>query len=240
MRETISQLFEHHEGKVSEKWHLYLGELERLFAPYREERIRLMEIGIENGGSLEIWGKYFSNAERIVGCDINPKCEQLSYDDPRISIIVGDVNSDDCESRILQKAQTFDIIMDDGSHHSSDTVRSFARYFPYLRDNGLYIIEDLHASYWEGFEGGLHNPLSAMAFLKRLCDILNYEHWRLNKKRKDMLIRFEKEYMVKFDDFDLAKIHSIEFLNSLCIIKKMSSDENLLGTRIVVGTVELR
>ena len=236
MNKSLKQVFEEHNGKVSDKWSLYLDEWNQLFAPYQDQQIRLLEIGIQNGGSLEVWGKYFSKAEKIVGCDIDPKCEQLRYDDTRITVIVSDANSDDGESKIVQQAPTFDIVIDDGSHKSSDIVRSFARYFPHLNDSGFYVVEDLHSSYWEDFEGGLHNPLSAMAFFKRLADIVNYEHWRNNKPRGILLTKFVMEFGIEFDEFDLTRIHSIEFINSLCIIRKLSSDKNVLGKRIVVGT----
>jgi len=238
MRKTLKQLYEEHKGKISDKWSLYFDEWDRLFTPYRDQHIRLLEIGVQNGGSLEIWVKYFLKADKIVGCDIDQKCGQLQYDDNRITVIVGDANSDNCQRRILQQAPTFDIIIDDGSHNSSDVVRSFARYFPYLIDGGTYVAEDLHASYWENFEGGLHNPLSAMAFFKRLADGVNYEHWRNNKSRENLLSKFALEFDVEFDELDLARIHSVEFINSLCIIRKFPPEKNVLGKRIVAGTNE--
>jgi len=236
MSKTIRQVYDEHEGKVSDKWQLYLDEWDRLLFPYRDQEISLIEIGVQNGGSLEIWGKCFSNAKKLIGCDIDQKCEQLHFNDPRIALIVGDANSDDCESKILAHSQTFDIVLDDGSHKSSDIVRSFARYFPHLNDNGIYIIEDLHCSYWENFEGGLNNPLSAISFFKRLADIINYEHWRNNKSRGKLLTNFSVEFGIKFDDLDLARIHSIEFVNSLCTVRKLPPDKNVLGKRLIVGS----
>ncbi len=235
MANSLRQLFEHHQGKVSDKWQLYLEEWERLFVPYKNQPISLLEIGVQNGGSLEIWGKYFSNAKLFIGCDIDSKCELLHYDDPRINIIVGDARAEDCKDRILQYTPSFDIIIDDGSHFSTDIVRFFGQYFPLLKDNGIYIIEDLHCSYWDNFAGGLNNPLSAMAFFKRIADIINFEHWRNNKPRAELIGKFASEFDITFKDIDLARIHSIEFLNSLCIIKKLPPDKNTLGKRIISG-----
>ena len=238
MRKLLRKTFEEHNGKLSDKWAFYLAEWDRLFIPYKKLKIRLLEIGVQNGGSLEVFGKYFSNAEKIVGCDIDPKCEILRYKDDRIAIVVGDANSDGGESEILRQAPSFDIIIDDGSHKSSDIVRSFARYFPHINDGGIYIVEDMHASYWKDYEGGLHNPLSAMSFFKRLADVTNYEHWRNNKSRESLLAAFAENLEIKFEELQLNKIHSIEFLNSLCIIKKCQPERNILGKRIIVGTEE--
>jgi GT2 family glycosyltransferase len=238
--QTIKALYESHEGKTSDKWSLYLDEYEKIFAPYRCRPVCLLEIGVQNGGSLDIWGNYFSQAEKIIGCDIDSRCADLQYDDPRIVVIVADANSDECEQKILAQSREFQIIIDDGSHKSSDIGRSFARYFRHLKDGGVYVVEDLHASYWEEFEGGLHHPGSTMAFLKRLADIIHHEHWqnRRTRRRRDLLARYEQQLGIEFDEFELATIHSIEFVNSLCIIRKLSPDQNVLGHRVVSGTDE--
>ncbi|GEM_PF-470328 len=237
-KSSLRKLYHEHMGKVSDKWSLYMEEWDRLMSPYRDQPIRLLEIGIQNGGSLEIWGKYFPRAEKIVGCDIDEACRNLKYEDNRIAVVVEDANSDDGESQILQHAASFDVIIDDGSHHSNDVIRSFIRYFPLLTDNGIYLVEDLHTSYWRDYNGGLHNPLSSMAFFKRLADVLNFEHWRNNKPRTSYLDGFTASLGVQLSEFDFARIHSIEFVNSCCIIKKSLPDRNVLGRRIVTGLDE--
>jgi len=42
-------------GKVSDKWDSYLPIYDRLFGPRKDDAIGLLEIGVQNGGSLEIW-----------------------------------------------------------------------------------------------------------------------------------------------------------------------------------------
>src|SRR6266478_3182925 len=173
MTKTLAQLYREHAGKVSDRWSLYLYGYDRLFLQHRKRPIRLLEIGIQNGGSLEIWSKYFSQAETLVGCDIDPGCRQLQYDDPRITIVVADATKENALREILTHSPRFDIIIDDGSHRTQDIVRSFARYFPYLEESGLYVVEDLHSSYWNRYAnithhaGGLYHPESAISFFKK-------------------------------------------------------------------------
>ena len=233
---SLQVLYQQHQGKESDKWSLYLSEYDRLLTDHRQRPVRLLEIGVQNGGSLEIWSTYFPNALQIVGCDINPDCTRLRYDDQRISVVVGDANTDEVEAGIAAICPAFDLILDDGSHRSDDIVHSFARYFPRLSDGGLFIVEDLHCSYWGDFKGGLFDPTSSMAFFRRLTDVINHQHWGLAASRKSVLDSFAHEYGVDISEVLLSHIHSIEFVNSLCVIRKNAPSANLLGERVIAGT----
>ena len=232
---ALQSLFEAHSGKVSDKWSIYIAEYDRLFQPYRTLPVCLLEIGIQNGGSLEIWSKFFPAAGKLVGCDINPDCAQLQFDDARIAVVVANANTDEAQQRILAHSPGLDIIIDDGSHQSADIVRSFARYFAHLNDGGLYIAEDLHCSYWQEFQGGIFQPYSSIAFFKLLADTINHEHWGVDKTRSELLRGFNRKYDTSLDEATLSHIHSIEFVNSMCIIKKALPSNNVLGSRFIAG-----
>lgn len=235
---TLVELYRNHRGKVSDKWESYLYEYDRLFTPYRDQSVTMLEIGIQNGGSLEIWGQYFPKAKKFVGCDINPDCSKLSYNDPRIAVVVDDANTDQAQVKILKHAATFNLIIDDGSHTSEDIVKSFVRYFPYVTQGGLFIAEDLHCSYWERYGGGVYYPYSSIAFFKHLADVINFEHWGVAGKRPSVLAGLAAQYAVEFSDEMLAEIHSIEFVNSMCVIRKAPKSANTLGKRIISGLEE--
>jgi len=233
---TLAQLYQEHHDKVSDKWSLYLSEYDRVLAPYRSQPIDLLEIGVQNGGSLEIWAKFFERAQHLVGCDINPLCANLKYDDPRVAIVVGDANLHETELAIELHVSRFDVVIDDGSHRSGDIVRSFMRYFPRVKDGGVFIVEDLHCGYWQEFEGGLYHPYSSITFFKQLVDVINSEHWGIEKNPGVFLQKFSDEYGYDINAEVLRTIHSIEFINSLCVIRKESATANLLGPRIIAGS----
>jgi len=234
----IKELADKHKGRVLDKWESYLNTYDSILKPYQEKRLSILEIGVANGGSLDLWAEYFPNAKNIVGCDINKECGDLKYDDPRISVVVGDVNELTTFAEIQKIAETYDIIIDDGSHLCPDVIKTFALYFPLLNYNGLYIVEDLHTSYWNGSSGGLHTPLSSMAFFKRLADIPNVEHWRIKRKGKEYLKCFEQYYGIEFDEGELDTIHSITFTNSMVVINTQFPTHNKLGKRMVRGNDE--
>ena len=151
-------------------------------------------------------------------------------------------NSPDPDDLTIEKItkieKKFDIIIDDGSHLSSDIIITFLNLFKYIKNDGLYIAEDLHCSYWQDYEGGLDKKDSANNFFKKLSDVVNMEHW-INQK-EDLHSHFEDFPVIKkmhIDDFFLitSQVHSIEFRNSICIIKKKKISSNLLGKRLITG-----
>jgi glycosyltransferase involved in cell wall biosynthesis/SAM-dependent methyltransferase len=231
----LIELYRTHQGKVSDKWLSYLYFYSELFERYRKRPIRILEIGIQNGGSLEIWAKYFPNATSIVGSDINPKCGELIFDDPRISLVVGDANDADTFEQIVGIAGGFDIVIEDGSHVSCDIVRSFARYFSILAEGGVFVAEDLHCSYWMEFEGGVEHPASSINFFKRLADYTNVEHWGVPVPREEILSFYSKTWHLSFDPGMLDRIAEVRFRNSLVAVLKTDPEKVELGQRVLAG-----
>ncbi|MGR3526140.1 MAG: glycosyltransferase [Paracoccaceae bacterium] len=233
---SLVELYDEHSGKLSDKWELYLSIYDKLFRDFRSRNVRILEIGIQNGGSLEVWAEYFPNFEKIVGCDIDETCSGLTYADDRISVVVGDATDPTTEQRIIGISGQFDIIIDDGSHESGDIIKTFARYFRHLAPGGLFVAEDLHCSYWkDNFNGGLHAPFSSISFFKRLADITNFEHWGAKATASDVLQYFSDTYDLGLDDANILSVESVLFHNSICAVSKSLHPQALLGKRVVVG-----
>lgn len=237
--DDLISFYNSHEGKITDKWTSCIHHYDDVFKSWRKKPVRLLEIGIQNGGSLEIWAQYFTEGLLFVGCDINPRCGQLTFNDPRIAMIICDICTDEAKEKIKAYAPAYDLIIDDGSHHSGHIIEAFARYFPLLEDGGLYIVEDLHCSFWQAFQGGLADPFSSIAFFKRLADLIHHEHWGVSLQRCAYLEGFSRLYQCHFDEASLSKIHSVEFINSMCIIKKRHETKNVLGSRLVKGNLAL-
>lgn len=245
---TVNALHREKKGKASDKWSIYLGVYDRIFLSFREIPLRLLEIGVQNGGSLEVWSQYFVNHKKIVGCDINPKCGELHYEDSRVEVVVGDANTEDTFRRIVSLSPEFDIVIDDGSHVSDDIINSFLIYFPLLAPGGTYVVEDTHCLYWDAFKGGLLKQNSAQAFFKLFVDLINYEHWRNDLSIEALFATFFSREDVP-SILTSGWIERIEFVNSMIIISKaMVPGHAKLGERVIVGedakvvaqTLELR
>ncbi len=234
---NLIDIIKNHDKNVFDKWELYINVYEDIFSRYKELPINILEIGSQNGGFLDIMAKYFKNAKNIIGIEINEKFKDVEFEDNRIKTVVGDSEDISTKDKVLELAEgeKFNIIIDDASHVSSNIIKNFLMYFPLLKENGIYIIEDLHTSYWKEFEGGIYEKYSSINFLKALVDIINYEHWRINKLRGFVLRYFYEKLNTIIDEFELAKIKSITFFNSLAIIEKDIESNNVIGKHIVRG-----
>ena len=129
------------------KHQLYLNNYARYFRDIAEQDVKLLELGIYEGGSLLLWRDFFRSG-KIVGLDLN----RIEIDDPtgRISIYQGD----QCDLGLLDRIATecapdrFDIIIDDASHIAEFTKISFWHLFDnHLKPGGLYVIEDWRVGY---------------------------------------------------------------------------------------------
>jgi len=233
----LGSLYARHAGRVSQKWSGYLAAYDEALADRRDDPVALLEVGVQNGGSLEIWAAYLPRARILVGCDVDPACGRLTFDDPRISVLVADASDVATADAVRAASSSYDVIIDDGSHRSDDIVRTFVNLLPLLADGGVYLIEDLHCSYLEGFGGGLFAQRSALSFLRRLVDAINVEHWGLDPDVDRVLGPLVPGGLTPEFIEALGAVRSVEFLDSLCIVRTDRSHRTRLGTRVVVGDV---
>jgi hypothetical protein len=239
LNSTFSNIFLSHSGKVSTKWESYLPLYDQIFESFRNSPVHLLEIGIQNGGSLELWEKYFKNGLKIIGCDIDLRCGSLEFPQSNIDLVIGDICDPLVTKKILEIAPKFQIIIDDGSHRSTNIISTFLTLFPHLAPGGIYVVEDLHCSYWKEYQGGLFDPHSSISFFKKLIDIVNQQYWCNQLTVEEFMKDFSTSNLLHASCWDaLREIDSIEFVNSVCILKKKSSPDDGLGRLLVSGQEE--
>jgi hypothetical protein len=148
-------------GYLTDKPDSILRNYETLFEPLLERPVALLELGVDRGGSLQMWRDYFP-AGVIAGLDFNP----VTIDDPsgRIKTYEGLQEDTALLDRIAAEVAPggFDIIIDDAAHCGEMARASFWHLFTrYLKPGGIYSIEHWGVGYWnrrDGYEyvGDLH------------------------------------------------------------------------------------
>jgi glycosyltransferase involved in cell wall biosynthesis len=225
----LARIFLEHAGYVSDKWEHYISIYESIFAERvaRGHPVRLLEIGVQNGGSLQIWSQYFPAGSTFVGIDIDPACASFAMA-PTIHIRIGDASSPVALDRMLGESR-FDIIIDDGSHRSDQVVATFEACFERLLPGGIYIVEDLHCSYWKSHGGGFRVADTSIERFKDLADALNRDHFEDDAGKKLDKARLERLR-------ELGRhIARISFFDSLVVVEKLTVERQEPYHRVITG-----
>jgi Methyltransferase domain len=213
----LARLFFEHDGKLTDKWEQYLGiyqaEMERFITAGKP--VRLLEIGVQNGGSLEVWSKFLPPGSVITGIDIDPAVGDLKFAG-NVQAFVADVNDVEKVESCIGR-EPFDIIIDDGSHTSPDIIATFKHLFSKLAPGGKYFVEDLHCSYWKSHQGGLRLRSSSVEYFKDIVDALNADHFEPND-------RFSAEAKSEISELS-RQIARISFYDSVVIIEKLIAEK---------------
>ncbi|MCL2875662.1 MAG: methyltransferase domain-containing protein [Betaproteobacteria bacterium] len=230
-KQRYYDIYKNHQKHACHKWVHYPFVYDQILARHLDagKPLRLLEIGVQNGGSLEIWKKFLPAGSEIHGMDINPKCLELVFGSKDIHFHLGNATDEVFLNRLFDD-MSFDIIVDDGSHMSGDIISAFFALFKKVNPGGIYIIEDLHASYWESYGGGLRRKNSAIEFLKQFIDTLHSDYIPGNQFSNILdFMPFQKEYR--------QEIASISFYDSVCAITKFAQKKLTPFCQVVNGNI---
>ena len=157
------------------KWLNYFSIYEDEFAHLRNTPCRVLEIGIYKGASLALWKAYFGQSSTIVGVDIDPACSGYAKPEANVHVRIGSQADGDFLREVVDEFGPFDLIIDDGSHHSSHQIASFNALFDGgLAAQGRYFVEDLECVYWGHQTGQLDQAVSSVDFFKMLIDMQHH------------------------------------------------------------------
>lgn len=166
--------FDHNDGHLIHKWLHYFPIYETYLRPFRGRRVTMLEIGVSHGGSLQMWRDYLGRRSTIVGIDIDPRVIGLA--EPGIEVLVGDQSDPEFLDSLVDQHGPFDIVLDDGGHFPPHQIASITHLWPSLRDGGVYLVEDLHTSYWERYGARRGHPDSFVSWLHGRIDDLHAFH----------------------------------------------------------------
>lgn len=213
---SLDELAMKHGTDKASNLHNYTRWYERLL-PDNEDGpfITLLEIGVANGNSLRMWADYYGvipnvKGDTIAGLDIN-ECQPIEG----VRLFKGDQSDPNILKTIIEEIGSLDVVIDDGSHLWKDQIASFKLLWPFVKRGGVYVIEDLHTSYFMEF--GEPGGLSAVKFLYNMVDDMNlYGVGGLGDIRNHDQFEQLKD---KLNIYQLT-IESIQFFKSIVFIRK--------------------
>jgi SAM-dependent methyltransferase len=188
----IERIYYSHEGRLIHKWHHYLEIYDRHFSAVRERRkaagqpVRILEIGVFHGGSLALWRKYFGPEAVVFGIDVDPRTRDFADD---CQVRIGDQSNAAFLASVVDEMGGLDIVVDDGSHDSDDQVASFKALFPRLSPDGVYLCEDLRASYRKDYVDGRLGRGAFINLVRVMIDEL--PRWWIDGMRTSAVTQFD-------------------------------------------------
>ncbi|MBS1762748.1 MAG: class I SAM-dependent methyltransferase [Bacteroidetes bacterium] len=215
------QIFETHTGNLIHKWEHYFEIYDRHFAAYKGKELVVLEIGVSQGGSIDMWQKYFGEKLKYFGIDINPACKQ--FERKNVEIFIGSQEDPAFLKKIKESIPGIDILIDDGGHTMRQQIVTFEMLFSKIKFGGIYLCEDNHTSYWLNFGGGMKRKGTYIEYVKNLIDVMHL--WYAGKNT----------YIQNQELKD--QIFAIHIYDSIVVIekKKISQPKDIKAGNLTVG-----
>ena len=167
-----------------QKWTTYISTYERYLSKFRGCDVNVLELGVQSGGSQDMWLAYLGEGAQIFGVDLERKT--LNLNDGRRHNMVGDIGDRAFLKSVCAavKERTsnrrLDIVIDDASHINWHQILAFETiFFGCLSPHhGVYLVEDIDTSYKpaEPFRGGVGVKGTFVEYAKAKIDELQ-SYW---------------------------------------------------------------
>ena len=211
MSDKISQIenyFYNNKKNLIHKWDHYFEIYDRHFKKYKDKDIVLLEVGVSRGGSLQMWSDYFGKSSKFFGIDIDPRCKE--FENENTKIFIGSQSDRKFLGHVKDNIPPVDILIDDGGHYMNQQIILFEQLFGYIKQNGVYLCEDTHSSYWLVFGGGYKRRGTFIEYSKNFIDMLNAFHSEQSK--------------YKINNFTKS-VNSIHYYDSVLVIEKRKREK---------------
>lgn len=165
--------------RVMNKWWHYFDVYHTFFERYMNSDVRILEIGVFRGGSMQMWKDYFGPKAIITGIDIDTRCK--AFEEENVHICIGSQADKKFLVNVSEQWGPFDIILDDGSHEMKHQIITFETLFPLLKEGGVFICEDCHSSYSTRYGGEYKKEDTFIEYSKNFIDCVNSQFVNLEK-----------------------------------------------------------
>ena len=222
---TLREIFDNLDSRLIHKWNHYIEIYDQYFSKYRNKDVVILEIGVSQGGSIDLWKEYFGPKVKIYGIDINPR--SIEFNEPNIEILVGKQEDKNFLRSVKSKIPKVDILIDDGGHTMVQQIATFEELFDHVKDDGIYVCEDTHTSYMYAYHGGYKKMNSFIEYSKNFIDYLH---------------AWFSETKSKLDVSDFTRhVYGVHYYTNMVIIekKKMPEPLDIEKGKVTVGFDEI-
>ncbi len=200
----LEKYFTGNTGRLIHKWQHYFEIYDRHFSRFRGSDVHVVEFGVSQGGSMQMWKDYFGPDAKLFGVDINPHCKAM--EEPQVEIFIGDQEDRAFLASLRKNIPRIDILIDDGGHTMKQQINTFEELFPHVDKNGVYLCEDMHTSYWPDWGGSYKKRGTFIEYSKDFVDYINA--WHSVQEKQLRVTGFTES------------VHSLHYYDSILVIEK--------------------
>lgn len=211
---NIENIYYNKTTRYTSKWSNYFDVYERHLEKFVNNNPIVLEIGVDNGGSLQMWYEYFGKGTMLIGIDNRPKFDYdntVEYLGFPANLFVGNQGDENFLEYVIQNSPKFDVIVDDGSHMQNHQILTFKKLWPHVSEGGVYIMEDTHASYMPIFGGKRGDNNTFIEWSKFIVDTLHEDHDSTSP---------EDGWQDRYDPLFYRSMYSIHYYDSVVVIEK--------------------
>jgi len=138
----------HTHGRGIWKWNNALQAYQRHFSFYANRHVAIAEVGVQSGGSVNMWQTVLGPKCHVYGIDINPNTQQFA--NSKTTITLGDQADVKMWNNFFANTvkTPLDILVDDGGHEPQQMLITLQESFPRMNPGGSVVIEDIHGTHY--------------------------------------------------------------------------------------------
>jgi hypothetical protein len=155
------------------KWHHYLPLYEKYLMPYKNKSVKMLEIGVDDGGGLSLFKKFLGEKSKIYGIDIKSPPKEIHRNVGKV--FIGSQDDTKFLQKVFDKVGKIDILIDDGSHVINHIKTTMEFSLKYINDGGIYIVEDLHTNYFRFWNNNKFVSHDFFQFIKEIIDDIHVD-----------------------------------------------------------------
>ena len=210
MRLTLDEIALKTGTDKSSRHHNYTEQYAFYLEKHRDTELTILELGWgghedpdKGGESALMWREYFPKATVVVIDNEAKNIDTTKYSG--IHFRQGSQVDEEFLKELVKEFGFFHIIVDDASHQSALSIRSWEILYKYLIKGGYYFLEDTHSSYHDwyyGKEGSNPDPSkngtegdTALNYFKRLTDEVNFD----SNSKEDEFNLFPRKYWLGYE-----------------------------------------
>ena len=149
--------------------------------------VSVLEVGVENGGSLEVWSDVLPDGSDVLGLDVDPRCADLP-----VPVVIADVTDRASVAGALHRRR-FDLIID-----SSGTMSPWT--WPYLQSGGRLIFEDYDSDMIVGLVADVAADRPSWLPVEEIMRVTVFPHVAVLEKRNPRVIPYVRVMVGNFAD----------------------------------------